>query len=53
MTSKELAKITVNRTPNIECPACQSMKVHSPAEWYKYHSNAGKGIDNRNKSIKK
>ena len=41
------------KTPNENCPACQNNKIHNSEEWKKYHPDAGKGVDNRNKNIKK
>lgn len=31
------------RTPNLKCPACNTMRLHTAAEWKKYHPHAGKG----------
>jgi hypothetical protein len=40
--------LTINRTPNPDCPACRSKAVHNPAEWMLHHPLAGHG---RNKEL--
>lgn len=47
MTLKERADLTVNRTPNPDCPACQVKRLHKPDEWKEYHPRAGEGVDIR------
>lgn len=50
---REQVDLLIARIPNLECPACYEKRVHRKGEWEKYHPNAGKGVDNRDKSIKK
>lgn len=34
---------TVQRTSHPDCPACADKRMHRPAEWAKYHPEAGHG----------
>lgn len=47
---------TIDRTPNPNCPWCRQKKLHprEPVdELLLHHPDAGDGVDNRNKAIKK
>jgi hypothetical protein len=35
---------TIQRTPAAGCPACIDMRQHTPAEFEKYHPDAGHGF---------
>jgi hypothetical protein len=34
---------SIARTPNLECPACQVFRIHTPEEWKTFHPEAGHG----------
>lgn len=40
---KQNPDVTIARTPNLECPACQMFRIHAPEEWKAYHPEAGHG----------
>ncbi len=41
---KRRRDLTIHRTSNPDCPACQAGRIHQPDEWTKFHPEAGSGI---------
>jgi hypothetical protein len=41
--SRRKLDATIKRTPNPDCAACQTSRLHKPADWV-HHPDAGTGI---------